>query len=77
MFLKVDQQTIIIPGCSILNGLDVLFKLFWIFNICYPIQLDNFMYFFELIFKMNKATKPAVNEVYNIITKDDEQDNLK
>jgi hypothetical protein len=33
MFLKVDQQTIIIPGCSILNVLDMLFKLLWIFNI--------------------------------------------
>ena len=72
MFLKVDQQTILIPGASIINGLDILFKLFWIFNICYSNHLDNFMYFIELIFKMNKVTKPAVNEVYNIIIKDDE-----
>ena len=71
MFIKLDHQTIPIPGNNIINSIDYLFKFFWVFNTCYASQLLNLMYFFELIFKITKNFKPSVNEFYNIITAQD------
>jgi hypothetical protein len=42
-------------------AIDILFKLHWILNIKYAIQLENLMYFLELIFKLNKENKNSVN----------------
>jgi hypothetical protein len=37
-----------------------LIKLHWILNINHTIQLENLMYFLELIFKLNKENKNSV-----------------
>jgi hypothetical protein len=57
----------ITPGTKIVNCIDILFKIFGVFNCRYPCQLSNLYYFFELIFKINTELKPAINEIYNLI----------
>ena len=67
MFIKLDHQCIPVPGKNIINCIDILYKVHWVFNTCYATPLCNIMYFFELIFKMNKDVKPLVNEFFKII----------
>jgi hypothetical protein len=69
IFLKLDRACVMIPG-SLISSIDLLFKTFWAFNICYANQLVNFMYFFEIIFEMNKEKKSSVIELFNIILRD-------
>jgi hypothetical protein len=70
IYIKVDNECIPVPGKSIINCVDVFFKLFWIFNINYAYVLENLMYFLELIFKINKDCKPSINEMFNMIWKE-------
>jgi hypothetical protein len=69
IFIKLDHQCILVPSTNIIHAIDILFKLHWIFNINYAIQLENLMYFFEYIFKLNKENKNSVNEIYKLICK--------
>jgi hypothetical protein len=67
MFIKVDHQAIPIPGTNLIYCINILFQIHWIFNINYSPQLSNLMYFFEILFKINKEFKPSINEIYNIL----------
>jgi hypothetical protein len=69
MFINLDHRCMIIPGTKKVNCIDILFKIFWVFNCSYPCQLSNLYYFFELIFKINTELKPAINEInHGLIT---------
>jgi len=59
IFIKLNHLWILVPISKI--AIDILFKLHWILNIKYAIQLENLMYFLELIFKLNKENKNSVN----------------
>ena len=55
LFIKIKHQKLHVPGKNIVFCFDYFFKIFWIFNINYCNQLENLMYFFELILKLKTS----------------------
>ena len=62
IYIKLDNTTIQLKNHDFIYSLDILFKIFWIFNIEYPIQTVNVMYFLECIYQLSISTKkPSVD----------------
>ena len=53
------DSTVMEAGSSILEGLDRLFKIFWIFNLDYNDKCKSFLFFLQTIFGMKYGSLPA------------------
>lgn len=65
-FIILDSQLMPLPGNSnFLNALDVVFKLHFIFNIKYDINLKSFWIFFQKYFyEINCSVSPVIKDVF-------------
>jgi hypothetical protein len=62
IYIKLDRQSIQIKNNDFIYCLDILFKIFWIFNLEYSIQTENVMYCLECIYELDISTKrPSVD----------------
>lgn len=66
IFLKLDHQFLELKR-GLLNALDILFKVFWIFNLEYPNQAFNFFNFLESIYNIGDNKKPTIEELKKLI----------
>lgn len=68
-FLKVDAKVIELKNKSFVYCLDVLFKVFWVFNVQYPTTAINVYHFLELLFEINIVKKNSIFEIFQSIVK--------
>ena len=65
IFIKLDGQAIEIKNnINYIYAVDILFKIYWVFNLEYPIQAVNIMYFLECIYELGiTPKKPSVDSL--------------
>jgi hypothetical protein len=63
IFMKLDAHAIEIKNNKMfIYAIDMLFKCYWIFNLEYPAQAINLIYFLESIFDLGISVKrPSVD----------------
>jgi hypothetical protein len=64
IYIKLDNTTIQLKNHNFIYSLDILFKIFWFFNIEYSIQTLNVMYFLECIYQLSISTKKLSVDSY-------------
>ena len=76
IYIKLDRKSIELKNHDFIYCLDILFKIFWNFNLEYCIQTQNVMYFLECIYEMGISPKrPSVDShLFTILELSKEQD---
>ncbi|CAF0991420.1 unnamed protein product [Brachionus calyciflorus] len=66
-FIKLDNQYIEIKT-NFINSFDILFKIFWVFNVDYPIQLNSLFVFIEFMNDLYMSERPGLINLKKLIS---------
>ncbi len=53
--IKAKHPQFLEVAGGIAKGIELLYKTFWVFNVCYPTQLNHFYSFLDLLFEMQEV----------------------
>jgi hypothetical protein len=68
-FLKLDNHLVELQTKSVSQGLDLLFKVYHIFDLKYPEPVDYFFKFLESIYELSTTKLPILVELEQNIRK--------